>query len=107
MIEPELIGRFTTHLREALQKALTFSLQNGRELVEPGDLLVGLLRETGSLGTEILEKLNIKLATAEEAFRGTPLAQEPGTTIAPDLSIGVKKTLEKCVLSAIFLSTNT
>jgi ATP-dependent Clp protease ATP-binding subunit ClpC len=100
MIEPELIGRFTTHLREALQKALTFALQNGRDLVEPGDLLVGLLRESGSLGAEILEKFKITPAAAEGAFHGTPTPRKPNSTVAPDLSVGVKKTLEKCVLTA-------
>ncbi len=100
MLEPHLLGRFTTHLKEALHKALLFAIQHGRDLVEPGDLVVGLLREQGSLGSEILRKANITVEAAERAFQGTPVAREPGSAIAPDLSSGVKRALEKSVLTA-------
>lgn len=100
MIEPELIARFTTHLKEALQKALTFTIQNGRDVVQPGDLLVGLLQEKGSLGAEILLKANLTPQKAVDAFRGMPTPHEPGSPVAPDLSPAVKRILEKCVLTA-------
>lgn len=100
MLEPDLIARFTTHLKEALQKALTFTIQNGRDVVQPGDVLVGLLQEKGSLGAEILLKTGLTPQKAMDAFRGMPVPHEPGAPVAPDLSPAVKRILEKCVLTA-------
>lgn len=100
MIEPEFISRFTTHLKEALQKALTFAVQSGRDLVEPGDLIVGLLQEKGSIGAELLMKAGATLESAETAFRGTASTSERGEVITPDLSTPVKKILERCILLA-------
>ncbi len=99
MLEPDFLSRFTTHLREALQKALGFAVQSGRQLVDPGDLVVGMLYEKGSIGAEILMKAGVTLEAAEKAFRGTPDPGEGGT-VAPDLSLAVKKVLERCMLLA-------
>lgn len=98
MINPDLLDRFTTHLKDALQKALAFAVSTGRELVEPGDLIVGLLHEKGSIGAEILLKNGAKLDKAEQAFRGAPHTASAVAT--PDLSDAVKRTLEKCILTA-------
>lgn len=98
MLNPDLLDRFTTHLKEALQKALSFAVLNGRELVEPGDLIIGLLHEKGSIGAEILTKQGVLLAKAEMAFRGMPAQSSKIAT--PDLSLAVKRIIEKCVLTA-------
>jgi ATP-dependent Clp protease ATP-binding subunit ClpC len=100
MIEPEFISRFTTHLKEALQKALLFTVQSGRDLVEPGDLLVGILNEKGSIGAEVLAKSGIKTEIAEKTFQGTAKPIARGEVITPDLSGEVKKILERCILLA-------
>lgn len=100
MFEPDFLARFTTHLKEALQKALAFAVQNGRQLVEPGDLIVGLLHEKGAIGTELLLKAGVTLPAAEDAFKGTPDANARGEAAAPDLSLAVKKVLERCILMA-------
>lgn len=98
MLPNDLIGRFTTHLKETLQTALTFAVSNGREAVEPGDVLVGLLHEKGSLGGEILKKAGCKPSAAEDRFRGSP--SKKNTVAALDLSEPVKKILERCVVLA-------
>ncbi|OGL73486.1 hypothetical protein A3D73_01910 [Candidatus Uhrbacteria bacterium RIFCSPHIGHO2_02_FULL_60_44] len=100
MFEPDFLARFTTHLKEALQKALGFSVHSGRQLVEPGDLIVGLLHEKGSIGAEILMKAGITLEAAEKAFKGTPDPTQRGSTATPDLSVAVKRVLERCILMA-------
>ena len=100
MLEPDLIARFTNHLREALQKALAFAIGAGREQVDPGDLLVGLLSERGSIAAEVLGKSQISLTAAQDRFRGFPVPHDPGTPVTPDLSPMVKRVLEKCVLTA-------
>jgi len=98
MLLPDLLDRFTTHLKEALQKALAFCVAQGRELLEPGDLVVGLLLEKGSIANEILTKHGIPLAKAQATFSGQPLHPSPIAT--PDLSPAVKRIIEKCVLTA-------
>lgn len=100
MFEPDFLSRFTTHLKEALQKALAFSVQSGRQLVEPGDLIVGLLHEKGSIGAELLLKTGVTLDAAMQAFKGTPDPKDKGTVATPDLSPGVKRVLERCILMA-------
>ncbi|MBD3281747.1 AAA domain-containing protein [Candidatus Uhrbacteria bacterium] len=98
MLPNDLINRFTTHLKEALQKALGFAVSNGRELVEPGDLIVGLLSEKGSLGGELLLKAGCELDKANQAFRGKPAQKK--SVMALDLSEPVKKIIEKCFVTA-------
>ena len=100
MFHPELLARFTTHLKEALQKGLLFAIRHGRSLIEPGDVLVGLLQEKGSIGAEILHKLNITAEEAERIFAKDDTAPSSNTTVSPDLTPEVKRVLEKCVLSA-------
>ncbi len=99
MLTPDILDRFTTHLKEALQKALGFAVLNGRELVEPGDLLIGLMNEKGSIGAELLIKHGLDLPKAELALQGAKKTQTE-KAVAPDLSLNVKKILEKCVLIA-------
>jgi ATP-dependent Clp protease ATP-binding subunit ClpC len=100
MLGNEFLSRFTGHLREALQHALAFAIGSGRDAVDPGDLLVGLLQEQGSIAAEVLSKSGVDVKKAEDAFRGFPKPHEPGGTIAPDLSPAVRRVLEKCVLMA-------
>lgn len=100
MLEPDFISRFTTHLKEALQKALAFAVESGRELVTPGDLIVGLLQEKGSIGAELFTKAGIDADAAVATFKGTPDAVSKGETLTPDLSIPVKRILERCILMA-------
>ncbi len=100
MLTPDLLDRFTTHLKEALQKALQFSVRNGRIFVEPGDLLVGLVGEKGCIGAELLQKAGVTPQKAELVFRGILPPLSHGGTVAPDLSPAVKRIIEKCVLTA-------
>lgn len=98
MLPNDLIHRFTTHLKETLQKALSFAVNNGRDLVEPGDLIVGLLNEKGSLGGEILQKAGCTPKEAGDFFRGSPNKKQ--SLLALDLSNSVKKLLERCIVIA-------
>ncbi|MDD5726451.1 MAG: ATP-dependent Clp protease ATP-binding subunit [Patescibacteria group bacterium] len=98
MLPNDLIHRFTNHLKDTLQKALSFAVSNGRDLVEPGDLIVGLLQEKGALGGEILKKAGCKDLDATAFFLGSPSVKK--SVMALDLSQGVKKLLEKCIVTA-------
>ncbi len=98
MLPNDLIHRFTTHLNEALQKALGFAVQNGRDLVEPGDLIVGLLAEKGAIGSELLKKVGCNDNEAADFFRGHPTQKK--SVVALDLSDRTKKIIEKCIVIA-------
>ncbi|HVM90630.1 MAG TPA: ATP-dependent Clp protease ATP-binding subunit [Verrucomicrobiae bacterium] len=100
MMLPDLLDRFTVHLKEALQNALAFAVGSGRDAIEPGDLVVGLTMGRGSIASEVFTKAGIKEDDAKRVFRGFPTAHEPGAPIAPDLSPAVKRVLEKAVLLA-------
>ncbi len=98
MFSPDLLNRFTTHLKEALQKALSFAISNGRDQMQSGDLVVGLLNEKGSIASELLSKAGFSNEEASAAFGGDP--SPPRELITPDLSDSVKRILEKCILTA-------
>lgn len=100
MIDHDFLNRFTTHLKETLQKALGFTLRQQRFLVEPGDLLVGLLHEKGCIGSELLLRARISPDQAEAFFAGTPDHHHAGEPVAPDLSNAVKQLLEQAVMAA-------
>jgi ATP-dependent Clp protease ATP-binding subunit ClpC len=104
MFQAELITRFTNHLKEVLQKSLSFALQQGRGTLEAGDLLIGLLQERGCIGGELLTKAGVSREQAEQHFTGTKLTAGSGKagSIALDLSQDVKHILEKSVLTAHF-----
>ena len=97
---PDLLDRFTVHLKEALQNALAFAVGSGRDLIDPGDLIVGLAMGRGSIASEVFVKAGVKEEDAKRAFRGFPAPHEPGSPVAPDLSPAVKRILEKAVLLA-------
>ncbi len=100
MLDHDLLSRFTTHLKEALQKSLGFALGNGRTLIEPGDLLVGLLQETGCIAAEFLTKAGARLDVAETLLAGRAEPHTSGQAIAPDLARSSRLLLEQAVLAA-------
>lgn len=103
MFQAELISRFTNHLKEALQKALTFALQQNRATLEAGDLIVGLLQERGCIGAELLTKAEVSREQAEKYFTETSGNNLNGPAVTTlDLSQDVKHILEKSVLTAHF-----
>ncbi len=100
MLDHDLLSRFTTHLKEALQKALAFALAQGRNLIEPGDLLVGLTQETGCIAAEFLNRSAITPEVAGAFFAGSAEKLVQGTTVAPDLTKESRRILEQAVVAA-------
>lgn len=98
MFVPDLLDHFTTHLKEVLQKAFAFTIHSERGVVLSGDLVVGLLQEKGSIGAEILLKSGFKLEDAKKTFGYKKTEQSSPKNL--DLSLDVKRVIEKCVLTA-------
>lgn len=100
MLDHDLLSRFTTHLKEALQKALAFSLAQGRSVIEPGDLLVGLTQETGCIASEFFTRAGVSPEEAAAFFSGTPDREARGGSVAPDLAKPSRHILEQAVVAA-------
>ena len=96
MLLPDLLDRFTTHLKEALQKALSFCVTNGRELVEPGDLIVGLLLEKGSIAVAGIS-LTVN-AVDDHSLQVSLIPHTQGATTLARLAVGSRVNLEVDVL---------
>lgn len=100
---PEIINKFTTHLKNALKTAAELAVQSGREKVLPVDLLMGLLRQKGSIGTEILIKSGLRFQ-APRIAQTVPGTKEPLDSlkniksIIPKFSEKSKQVLEKAAL---------
>ncbi len=100
MLDHDLLSRFTTHLKEALQKSLAFALGQGRGLIEPGDLFVGLSQETGCIATEFLSRSSITAEETAAFFTGLPDKGAANGTVAPDLAPASRHILEQAVVAA-------
>lgn len=100
---PDILEKFTNHLKAVLTRALCLVLETGGEAISPAHLLWAVGTEQGSMGAEILQKVGIKseelgkLVGAKENFNPLPTNASHAT---PLLSEEAKKAIEKAILSA-------
>ncbi len=107
----EIISKFTTHLKNALTRALVFVVEhNGRD-IEPLHLLWALSTQQGCIASEVLRKAGLSSDALTVLVNNYPSASgsEPPpappwkggeSTTAPVLSPAAKLVIEKAVLSA-------
>ncbi len=100
---PDIIDRFTAHLRNVLTRALCLVVETQAGQIQPEHLLWGVATEEGSVGAEILRKGKID-ADRLRALLGVPEAplsvdRIPQQTLPP-LSEPAKRVIEKAVLTA-------
>ena len=97
----DILDKFTSHLKNTLAKSYTLAVELGSSSIEPEHLLLGLLLQKGSVGGEMLHKVN---ASPEEIRRLLRFSQStPGNNpngMAPKLSSEAKRAIEKSVLTA-------
>jgi len=74
----DITNKFTTHLKNTLKTAAELATQAKRETVMPADLLMSLVRQRGSIGTEVLIKSGLRF-------------QPPASSSAP---VGVKEPVD-------------
>jgi len=82
-----LNNRYSQHARRALAQARLLAQDYRHDTVDTDHLLAGILRETGSLGSQVLTDLSIDLRRAEREVRGlhslvVPLAALPPLSAA-------------------------
>lgn len=104
----DILEKFTSHSREALQKAVELAFACNQKFVRTEHLLFGLLEEKGSIGHELLHKLKLE----PEKLRAYLASETDGAQAAPTkptkkeadpeikFSAGLKQVIKKSVLTA-------
>ncbi len=101
---PDIVNKFTTHLKTVLTRALSFAVSEGQDRILPEHLLWALATEQGSIAAEVLHKHNVKLAavhnlvgTDGKESKGQPQSRSQGT---PALSDTARRMIERAVYLA-------
>ncbi|MEK7546175.1 MAG: ATP-dependent Clp protease ATP-binding subunit [Patescibacteria group bacterium] len=107
-MNPEILDKFSTHLKNALVRAYALAQELRQSAIEPQHLMYALAAQKGSIASEVLTKLglssdDIKRFVAERAD-GKPFAppslDAAAADASPKLSAEAKRTIEKAVLTA-------
>lgn len=99
-----IVDKFTTQLKNVLTRALCLAVEQSQEKISPAHLLWALGTQSGSIGTEILHRLQVK-ETALRTLVDRPAEQATADlrTLSPLLSEEARRAVEKAVLTAASL----
>lgn len=86
---------FSLHCKNALKNAYLFALKSKSENIEPEHLLLGIAREKGSIGSEILTQADMTHETIEKLIKN---GSESKKNIRPELSPISQKAIERASL---------
>lgn len=103
----DILDKFSTHLKNVLVRAYALAQELRQSSIEPEHLLFALISQKGSIGSEVLTKLNVtsddlkryimeRYPSEADASAGIDAAKEA----SPTLSKSAKKAIEKAVLTA-------
>lgn len=95
---PDILNKFTTNLNNALKTAAELALQAHRDKVEPLDLFIGLIKQRGSIGSEVLTKLGFHYSADELEINKDILESNEALSLIPRFSDQSKRALEKSAL---------
>ncbi|HLD18208.1 MAG TPA: ATP-dependent Clp protease ATP-binding subunit [Patescibacteria group bacterium] len=99
-----IVDKFTTHLKNALTRALCLVVESGQPAIRPAHLLWALGMEKGSIGAEILQHVRLdakKLALQfEKASKETFSASTEKKGTIPPFTTEARRAMEKAVLAA-------
>lgn len=102
-MKPEILNKFTTHLKNTLSEAAYLALELKNKYVNPEHLLYGLAESKGGIAYEILSRAGLQLDQLKEMIR---LRNEASLTPSDfslanlRFSLPAKKALEKAVVVA-------
>jgi len=103
-LRPEILEKFTAHLKNSLNFAAELTLELKNKYVNPEHLLFGLAETKGGVAFEILRKSGVKLDTLRDliSVRNEPVLKPGQTLTYSDLkfSLPAKRALEKAALIA-------
>lgn len=99
-----ILNNLSTHLKNAVARAIQYAASMQHNEVTPLHLLLGLAEENGCLGAEIMQKLNIQKSDIDTLLNQLPrdLTQKPElpTMTLPELNKAARSALEKGMLLA-------
>src|SRR5689334_2270918 len=84
-------SRYSQHARRALAHARSLARDHAHVVVDSTHLLIGILKEDGSIGCHILRDLQMDLRHTERAFMQLP--HEKGNTTLPALTNALQDAL--------------
>src|SRR5512135_3568747 len=107
-MNPEILDKFSTHLKNALVRAYALAQELRQPAIEPAHLLFALSAQKGSIASEVLTKLglssdDIKRFVSESTNAAAAKKSQldaAGGDASPKLSADAKRTIEKAVLTA-------
>ncbi len=100
---PDIIDKFSTHLKNALSDVLQFAVETQQRKIEARHLLWALSTQKGSLASDMLKKANLppdrlKLWITTPSARRTSSARKENHLL--ELSEDAKRAMEKAILLA-------
>ncbi len=101
---PPILNKFTTHLREVVQKASNFAAGNRAKTIGPEHLLYALGVQRGSIAYEILQKVGIDLNVVRQNIQTRDSEADLGSGGAvtkPTLSPESREAIEKGGIAAM------
>ncbi len=101
-MDPELLEKFTSHLKSVLVRAYNLAHEIGAESIGIDHLLWSLLTERGSIGAEILGKAHLSPDRLRERIAAHAAALPAGgeRAVPPQLNEETKRAIEKAVFTA-------
>ncbi len=102
-MQPDILNKFTSHLKHTLQQAASLALELGNRYIDPEHLLFGLAESKGGIAFEILSRSGFDVGRLKTSIR----ERNDIASAAPRLAVGdlrfslpAKRALEKAVLIA-------
>ncbi len=106
-MNPEILDKFSTHLKNTLVRAYALAQELRQPSIEPPHLLFALSAQKGSIASEVLTKLGLtsddikrSVSEATNAAARRNRVDAAGTDASPKLSADAKRMIEKAVLTA-------
>lgn len=102
----KLLDNLSSHLKNAIARAIAVAAAQQASAVSPGHLLLAVSEETGSIGADILKKLNMSgdtlrsMAARASMSGSSSTAVSAGGGVLPHLSDTSRQALEKAMLIA-------
>src|SRR6187401_637097 len=102
LMKPEILKKFTTHLRNTLTRASELAIELRNTYVNPEHFLFGLAEQKGGIAYDILAKSGLTVPMLRDfvRVRNEPVPEAPLSRDELHFSLPAKRAIEKAVLTA-------
>lgn len=95
MLKPEISQKLTTHARKSLEKAGEIARQDSSKIIKPEHLLFAIYLKKGSLGNNLLKKMNVKKTSFKHIVFQQSVADAKKTKLKPEFSMELKSIITR------------